>query len=536
MKQILTGSVPWIFMIIILTGCATSREEQVAVHNKDRCIESPTYFECPSFGHVSYLLSDLINEKIKDNPHITPNQEVVAVYDPDAEHRFRKFSYFLTRDVGARLKVGSVIKTEELTSKWMVKNKLVENTSETGSVVVINISHTDDIETKGEKNEKIVITTVIERFIPGHEPIRIPIDIKKVKLKKEKISDYLETPAPFPSGYAEHNPVTSLKGAAEAISPDICTAAYRHEPRFLLTNQKLKDLRLVIGGRNISKLGRLENRGFDSEDQFVRVVKKNLGDQATEYVISKVVETARNIVDLEIFIDDNGMSSDINFKKSIYEELELTLNHCLGENWNILISSETRRDLIDLIDSSTTGSEEVANNVMGKFRRPTVFLTAKGIRSTGCQYRLFFKLIDVRPRAAGSLVKKHSFGLFYKPATSCSGKREQKIPRVIRETGFGICNKTWDRAAWKKSAIRSAELDAKRRLIARIAGEMLNAQDSRKNYQVDHDRIETRLSGLIKNCKILEVRFDEENCSAEVDMEVDTAFISSLPNGWWLSK
>ncbi len=97
---------------------------------------------------------------------------------------------------------------------------------------------------------------------------------------------------------------------------------------------------------------------------------------------------------------------------------------------------------------------------------------------------------------------------------------------VVAE-GFGLCNKNWDKATWKETAIMGATLDAKANLIAKVKQYVKRVIKS-SGRRVDAAIIESITEGFISDTERISVRFDENKCRADVKLKVKRSNIKII--------
>ena len=125
-------------------------------------------------------------------------------------------------------------------------------------------------------------------------------------------------------------------------------------------------------------------------------------------VVDNSSRIAVNNIDIEIV-----KIPGIDFSGMLYEELQKNLNFCLGSDWRIVISSGDRQWLIDMVDRTGVGSENVGQDILGNMVRPGLFLVGKAIRGANAT-RMFFKVIDIRKNSGGIIKRQYSFALWLK--------------------------------------------------------------------------------------------------------------------------
>lgn len=106
--------------------------------------------------------------------------------------------------------------------------------------------------------------------------------------------------------------------------------------------------------------------------------------------------------------------------------------------------------------------------------------------------------------------------------------------QVVRATGYGAPNPNMPPGAQRAGAIEAAKITALRNLLQVVKGMFLDSQTTIENAMVSSDRIETQVSGIVRNFRIVDTRYMSTG-DIEVDVEVPlSAFydmVSQLPGG-----
>ena len=91
--------------------------------------------------------------------------------------------------------------------------------------------------------------------------------------------------------------------------------------------------------------------------------------------------------------------------------------------------------------------------------------------------------------------------------------------QLIRSTGIGAPNPKMPPAAQRAGALEAAKRVALRNLLETVKGMTINSETTVENAMVISDIINTRVSGIVRNFKVVEQRYMSDG-SVEVDIEI----------------
>jgi hypothetical protein len=91
--------------------------------------------------------------------------------------------------------------------------------------------------------------------------------------------------------------------------------------------------------------------------------------------------------------------------------------------------------------------------------------------------------------------------------------------QIIKATGIGGPNPNSPISSQRAGAIRAAKMDALRQLLETVQGMQLTSETIVRNAFVENDVIVSKVSGVIKNFKQVDIRYLSDG-SVEVDVEV----------------
>jgi len=105
--------------------------------------------------------------------------------------------------------------------------------------------------------------------------------------------------------------------------------------------------------------------------------------------------------------------------------------------------------------------------------------------------------------------------------------------QIIRATGIGAPNPKMPLAAQRAGALRAARNDALRNLLETVKGVSINSETTVLNAMVESDVIQTQVSGIIKNFRVVDTRYMSSG-DVEVDVEVPLSGVltDALLPGW----
>lgn len=106
--------------------------------------------------------------------------------------------------------------------------------------------------------------------------------------------------------------------------------------------------------------------------------------------------------------------------------------------------------------------------------------------------------------------------------------------QVIRATGIGAPNPNMPPGAQRAGAIEAAKTVALRNLLQMVKGMYIDSKTTVENAMVMSDRIETQVSGIVRNFRIVDTRYMSTG-DIEVDVEVPLSsfyeILAELPGG-----
>lgn len=106
--------------------------------------------------------------------------------------------------------------------------------------------------------------------------------------------------------------------------------------------------------------------------------------------------------------------------------------------------------------------------------------------------------------------------------------------QVIRATGIGAPNPNMPPGAQRAGAIEAAKTVALRNLLQMVKGMYIDSKTTVENAMVTSDRIETQVSGIVRNFRIVDTRYMSTG-DIEVDVEVPLSsfyeILAELPGG-----
>lgn len=98
--------------------------------------------------------------------------------------------------------------------------------------------------------------------------------------------------------------------------------------------------------------------------------------------------------------------------------------------------------------------------------------------------------------------------------------------RIIRATGYGAPNPNVPRGARRAGALRAARNDALRTILEIVKGMNLTSETTVRNFMTENDVIRTRVEGVVRNFKIVDIRYMSSG-DVEVDVEMPVTGILS---------
>ena len=106
--------------------------------------------------------------------------------------------------------------------------------------------------------------------------------------------------------------------------------------------------------------------------------------------------------------------------------------------------------------------------------------------------------------------------------------------QIVRATGYGAPNPNMPPGAQRAGAIEAAKVVALRNLLQIVKGMYLDSKTTVENAMVMSDRIETQVSGIIRNFRVVDTRYMSTG-DIEVDEEVPLSsfyeILSEIPGG-----
>ena len=91
--------------------------------------------------------------------------------------------------------------------------------------------------------------------------------------------------------------------------------------------------------------------------------------------------------------------------------------------------------------------------------------------------------------------------------------------QIIRSTGIGAPNPKMPLAAQRAGAIEAAKRVALRNLLETVKGMAINSETTVENAMIASDVINTQVSGVVRNFKIVDTRYMSTG-DVEVDVEI----------------
>jgi hypothetical protein len=91
--------------------------------------------------------------------------------------------------------------------------------------------------------------------------------------------------------------------------------------------------------------------------------------------------------------------------------------------------------------------------------------------------------------------------------------------QIIRSTGIGAPNPKMPLAAQRAGALEAAKRVALRNLLETVKGMTINSETTVENAMIASDVINTRVSGIVRNFKVVDQRYMSDG-SVEVDVEI----------------
>jgi len=91
--------------------------------------------------------------------------------------------------------------------------------------------------------------------------------------------------------------------------------------------------------------------------------------------------------------------------------------------------------------------------------------------------------------------------------------------QIIRSTGIGAPNPKMPLAAQRAGALEAAKRVALRNLLETVKGMTINSETTVENAMISSDIINTRVSGVVRNFKVVDQRYMSDG-SVEVDVEI----------------
>ncbi len=107
--------------------------------------------------------------------------------------------------------------------------------------------------------------------------------------------------------------------------------------------------------------------------------------------------------------------------------------------------------------------------------------------------------------------------------------------QVVRATGYGAPNPNMPPGAQRAGAIEAAKLVALRNLLQMVKGMFLDSRTTVENAMITNDRIETQVTGIVRNFRIVDTRYMSTG-DIEVDVEVPLSsfyeILDQIPGGF----
>jgi hypothetical protein len=91
--------------------------------------------------------------------------------------------------------------------------------------------------------------------------------------------------------------------------------------------------------------------------------------------------------------------------------------------------------------------------------------------------------------------------------------------QIIKSTGIGAPNPKMPLAAQRAGALEAAKRVALRNLLETVKGMTINSETTVENAMISSDIINTRVSGVVRNFKVVDQRYMSDG-SVEVDVEI----------------
>ena len=106
----------------------------------------------------------------------------------------------------------------------------------------------------------------------------------------------------------------------------------------------------------------------------------------------------------------------------------------------------------------------------------------------------------------------------------------EKIQRIIRAKGTGICNKKRDSHLWESTARDAARIKAYSNLLNKIEI-YIQGNDNYSNNRLEHSEKNLIIKGIVRKAKLVSETFDKKSCTATAIYETkENKILSLLPD------